>query len=204
MTLANRFTSSGASQGRSRTFEIPLPIKIDSLTEVMRIRGVGVYLHWTVLLIAAIILLNVIRHPLMSLLGLTAYLSVLLIHESGHMIAAQRLYCKVLSIEIYPIFGFCRFEMPWSRFDHCVIAWGGVLAQAVVAGPVVLYVSMFRYTRFQPINAVLALLGFFSLGVAAFNLLPIPRLDGSIAWGIIPEGIKRLRRDSRKSFARKY
>jgi len=174
MTLTNRFISPGISQGRSRSFEIPLPIKIDSLTEVMRIRGVGVHIHWTVLLVAIIILLNVISHPLVSLLGLTAELSVLLIHESGHMIAAQHLHCKVFSIEIYPIFGFCRFEMPWSRFDHCVIAWGGVIAQAVVAAPIVLYVSIFGYTRFQSINAVLGLLGLFSLGVAAFNLLPIP------------------------------
>jgi Zn-dependent protease len=204
MTLAQRFTSAGISQGRSRTFEIPLPIKIDSLTQVMRIRGVGVYIHWTVLLIATFILLNVIRHPLVSLLGLTAYLSVLLIHESGHMIAAQRLHCKVFSIEIYPVFGFCRFETPWSGFAHCVIAWGGIIAQAVIAAPIVLYVSIFGYTRFQPINVLLALLGFFSLGVAAFNLLPIPRLDGSIAWGLIPETIKRLRSGNRKSSSRKY
>ena len=204
MTLINKFSSSGISTGRPRTFEIPLPIKVDALTEVIRIRGVGVYLHWTVLLIALIILLNVIRHPLASLLGLAAYLGVLLIHESGHMIAAQRMRCKVFSIELYPIFGFCRFETPWSRFDHCVIAWGGVIAQAVVAAPIVLYVSIFGYTRFQPINAVLALFGFFSLGVAAFNLLPIPRLDGSIAWGIIPEAIKRLRTRNRKSPAWKH
>lgn len=202
--MANRFTSPGISQRRSRTFEIPLPIKVDSLTEVMRIRGVGVYFHWTVLLIAVIILLNVIRHPLVSLLGLTAYLSVLLIHESGHMIAARHLRCEVFSIEIYPIFGFCRFESPWSRFDHCVIAWGGVLAQAVVAAPIVVYVSVFGYTRFQPINTILGLLGFFSLGVAAFNLLPIPRLDGSVAWGLIPETIKRLSSGNRKSSFRKY
>ena len=162
------------------------------------------YLHWTVLLIALIILLNVIRHPLASLLGLAAYLGVLLIHEAGHMIAAQRLRCEVFSIELYPIFGFCRFETPWSRFDHCVIAWGGVIAQAVVAAPIVMYVSIFGYTRFQAINAVLALLGFFSLGVAAFNLLPMPRLDGSIAWGIIPESIKRLRSGNRKSPSRPY
>jgi Zn-dependent protease len=101
--------------------------------------------------------------------------------------------CKVFSVEIYPIFGLTKFEMPWSRFDHCVIAWGGVIAQAIVAVPIVVYVSVFGYTRFEPANAVLALLGFFSLGVAVFNLLPIRRLDGSTAWGIVPEAIKRFR-----------
>jgi membrane-associated protease RseP (regulator of RpoE activity) len=204
VTSTNKSSSSRFPSGRARTFEIPLPIKVDSLTEVMRIQGVGVYLHWTIILIAVLILLNVIRHPLASLLGLAAYLGVLLIHESGHLIAAQKMRCEVFSIELYPIFGFCRFETPWSRFDHCVIAWGGVIAQAVVAAPIVLYVGIFGYTRFQPVNAVLALLGFFSLGVAAFNLLPIPRLDGSVAWGIIPEAIKRLRTRNRKSPAWKH
>ncbi len=55
------------------------------------------------------------------------------------------------------------------------------------------YVSLFGYTRFQTLNAVLAILGFFSIAVAAFNMLPIPRLDGAIAWGIIPETFKRIR-----------
>jgi hypothetical protein len=62
--------------------------------------------------------------------------------------------------------------MPWSKFDHCVIAWGGVLAQAVVAAPIVVGVTLFGYTRFEAVHAVLAILGFFSVGVAIFNLLP--------------------------------
>jgi Zn-dependent protease len=78
-----------------------------------------------------------------------------------------------------------------SRFDHCLIAWGGVVAQAIVALPFVSWVVLFGYSRLEPVNAVLALLGFFSVGVAIFNLLPIPPLDGAIAWQIVPELIKR-------------
>ncbi|HET9182606.1 MAG TPA: hypothetical protein VFP59_10760 [Candidatus Angelobacter sp.] len=40
------------------------------------------------------------------------------------------------------IHGKCLFETPWSRFDHCVIARGGV-----IAGPLVL-----GHTRFEAIN----------------------------------------------------
>jgi Zn-dependent protease len=176
-----------------KTVEFANPIRIDKLTEIMRIRGVPIYVHWSVLLIAGLIILNVIRHPVVSIVALVAYMGVLLIHESGHLIAAHRMHCEVLSIQLYPIFGITKFETPWSRFDHCVIAWGGVIAQAAVALPVVGWVILFGYTRFEPINALLALLGFFSLGVAAFNLLPIAPLDGAIAWAIIPESIKRLR-----------
>src|SRR5437763_9337298 len=101
------------------------------LTHVGWIRGVKLYVHWSVFVIAGIILLGTIRRPVVTFVGLISYLSVLLIHECGHMIAAQRRKCKVWSIELDPIVGFCRFEEPWSRLDRCVIAWGGAVAQAV-------------------------------------------------------------------------
>lgn len=181
-----------------KVVEVPIPIRIDKLTEIVRINGVPVSLHWTVLAVTVLILINVIHHPAASILGMGAYLGVLFIHELGHLIAARRMQCEVLSIHLYPIFGITRFGTPWSRFDHCVIAWGGVIAQAIVAIPFVTWVVLFGYTRFEAINAVLALLGFFSLGVAVVNLLPFPPLDGATAWAIIPEAIKLLRKKTNR------
>jgi stage IV sporulation protein FB len=180
-----------------KTIEITRPLKIERLTRVMRVKGVDVSLHWSVLLIAALILCSGFRRPVMAVVGLSAYLSVLLIHECGHLLAAHQRRCAVFGIELYPIFAITRFETPWSRFDHCIIAWGGVLAQALVALPLVAWVAVFGYTPFEPVNLVLALLGFFSLGVAAFNLLPIAPLDGITAWGLIPALIDRARHSSR-------
>lgn len=182
-----------ANQCMRKVIEVPIPIKLDKLTEILRIRGVPVYVHWSVLLISVLILANVIHQPLTSLVGLVCYLSVLLIHEVGHLVAAQKLHSEVISIKLYPIFGVTRFRLPWSRFDHCVIAWGGVIAQAVIAIPVTGWIMFFGYSRFEAVNAMLVLLGFFSLAVAVFNLLPIPPLDGATAWAIIPEWIKRKR-----------
>jgi stage IV sporulation protein FB len=145
----------------------------------MEIRGVDSYVHWTVFLVAALILAGVLRHPGLTLLGLAAYLSVLLIHEAGHLIAAQRKGCQVLSIELYPVFGVTRFSTPWSRVDHSVIAWGGVVAQAVVFVPLILWVVLFGYTRAEAVQMIFAILGFFSLGVVIFNLLPVAGLDGA-------------------------
>jgi Zn-dependent protease len=162
------------------------PIRIDKLTKVVQIRGVDTYVHWSVFLVAALMLANIGSRPGLTVAGLASYLSVLLIHEVGHLVAAQRLGCKVNSIKLYPVFGVTCFEIPWTRLDHCVIAWGGVLAQAAVAIPLVVWVSMFGYTRIDAINAVFAILGFFSLAVAVFNLLPIPPLDGATAWGLLP------------------
>ena len=72
------------------------------------------------------------------------------------------------SIERYPIWGITRFTLPYSRFDHWVIAWGGVAAQAVVAVPLIAWVELFGYSRFQPVNAMLAIGGFLSLSFAVF------------------------------------
>lgn len=182
---------------------IAKPLRLRKLTELMKINGVSVYVHWSVLAIAALMLLNAPRRPMLILVGLTAWLGVMLIHECGHMIAAHRKNYAVLSIELYPIFGITRFETPWSLFDHCVIAWGGVLAQAVIAIPLATWVAIAGYTRFEPINAALALLSFYSLGVAAFNLIPAAPLDGAIAWKIISAWIRR-QRERRNRVTPKY
>ena len=138
-------------------------------------------------------LMSVVRRPLVTLAGLASYWSVLFIHEWGHSIAAHRRRSEVFCIKLYPIFALTYFQTPWSRLDHCVIAWGGVVAQTVVALPLVIWVAVFGYTRFEAINAALAILGFFSLAVAAFNLLPFPPLDGATAWGIVPSMIQQVR-----------
>jgi membrane-associated protease RseP (regulator of RpoE activity) len=74
-----------------------------------------------------------------------------------------------------------------------VIAWAGVLAQAAVAIPLVIWVAVFGYTSFEAVNMLFVILGFFSLGVAAFNLLPTPPLDGATAWRIFPTLLARRR-----------
>jgi len=107
---------------QKKLIEVPLPIRLDKLTEIPRIRGTPVYVHWSVWVIVALIIFNVIWHPIQSLLALTAYLCGLLIHESGHLVAAGRTHCDVHEIRLYPIFGVTEFQTPWSKMDHCVIS----------------------------------------------------------------------------------
>jgi len=174
-------------------FKFENPIRFDKRTKIGQIRGVDTYVHWTVFVVAAFFLAGVMRRPGLTLLGLAAYWGVLLIHETGHLIVAQRLGCPVFSIELYPIFGVTKFGTPWSRIDHCKIAWAGVLAQATVAAPFIAWVAAFGYSRFEAVNMLIVILGFFSLAVAVFNLLPTPPLDGATAWGIFPALLARRR-----------
>ncbi|HET9838026.1 MAG TPA: hypothetical protein VFR84_07310 [Candidatus Angelobacter sp.] len=184
-----------------RLIQFPNPIRLDKLTRIVRIRDVDVFVHWTVFLLAGIMIYFAMHRPWVTLAGGASWLALILLHESGHMIAAQKKGCGVTAIYLYPIHGLCCFSPPWSRFDHCVIAWGGVIAQLIVAVPLLLLVAIFGYSRFEPLNAVLAILGGYSLVMAVFNLLPIGRMDGTIAWGIIPEFISRAKRRRKKKSA---
>lgn len=166
-------------------------LRFNRLIELMQVKRVKVYAHWSVLLIGAVILLGALEDPLLAFVVLAAYYGVILIHECGHMVAAQRKGCAVLSIELYPIWGVTHFSEPYSRFDRCIIAWGGVVAQGIVALPLIAWVEIFGYSRFQTVNAIFAILGFFSVGVAILNLLPVRPLDGAIAWGLFPAAFKR-------------
>jgi Zn-dependent protease len=172
-------------------------LKFGRLTRVAQVRGVDVYVHWSIFAIGALILLRSARKPLTTVIGLAAYLSLLIIHESGHLIMARRRGYQAYSIAFYPIFGLARFERPDSRVDRALIAWGGVLAQAIVGIPLALYAALVGYTPFAALNAVLVILGGYSLCAAAFNLLPVRPLDGSVAWDLIPAYLEQKRQSSR-------
>jgi membrane-associated protease RseP (regulator of RpoE activity) len=174
-------------------------LRIDRFTHVGRIDRVDVYVHWTVLVVVVVMLLGVVRQPLPTLVGLGCWLGVMLLHECGHMMAAKRRHSQVYAIELYPIFALTKFETPWSRFDHALIAWGGVLAQAVVAIPIVLWIKFFGYTPFELVNEALVICGLVSLAIAAFNLLPFKPLDGSMAWQIFPAALERARNRKKQS-----
>ena len=184
----------------AKLIRIPLPIKVDRLTRIAQVRGADVYVHWSVLVIAAFMLVSATRGAMLTIAGISGWLAIMFIHECGHAFAAQRYHSKVLSIELYPIFGYTRLEASWSRLSECMIVWAGVMAQIIFAIPVVTFLVVHGYTSAEPINALLALLGPYSLAVVAFNLLPIDRLDGATAWKLLPS-LFSTRRSARSAAA---
>jgi Zn-dependent protease len=166
-------------------------MRVGRLTRVAQVCGVDVYLHWSVPALAIAVLAVSNRSTATTVPGIAAYLSLLILHESGHLIMARRRGYQAFSMVLYPFVGLAQFEAPESRLDRALIAWGGVLAQMTVAIPFTLYVAAAGYTESEPVNAVLAILGGYSLFVAVFNLLPIRPLDGWKAWDIIPAWLEQ-------------
>lgn len=168
-----------------------------SFVEVMEIRQVKVYAHWSVLAIGGLFLIGAMERPWELLVALFSYCGVILLHECGHMVAAQRKGCRVSWIRLYPVLGLVCFDPPYSIYDRAIIAWAGIVAQSFVGIPIVIYLSLFGYSKFVVLNVALGIWGYMSLMLAVFNLIPVPPLDGAIAWKLIPELFHRLRRRSK-------
>lgn len=162
------------------------PPNRSTLIEVMQIRRVRVFVHWSCFLLAAIILFEAREAARVAFAAVCSYFGVLLIHECGHLVAAQQKGCQVWSVELYAFWGITRHDEPYSQHDRCVIAWAGVVAQMLVAIPLIAWVERFGFTHYQTANVVLSILGFYSFFVAGFNLLPVAPLDGAVAWRLLP------------------
>lgn len=115
------------------------------------------------------------------------YLLLVGLHEMGHALLARRMGLEARSIEIHALGGQCRFGgasiSPWQ---HSVVAWGGVLAQAILLA---IAVAITLFVTLPPVafaHELLSALVVTNLWLIAINLIPIPPLDGAQAWRILP------------------
>lgn len=168
----------------------------------VRILGAPLSVHWSVFVVAGILLLKSLHEPLLAILTIASYLGVILLHEAGHAYMAKRLRLRRYAICISAVHGICEFEEPESAKQDYLVAWGGVLAQLAVAAPLIAFDLMFGIGQIDILRPVVAILGYVSVMIAAFNLIPAMGLDGAKAWRLIPllleERRERTFRPSRK------
>ena len=108
------------------------------------------------------------------------FLLLVLVHELGHAVAARSFGAQVISINAHGFGGTCEWYGDVTAKQRAIIAWGGVLAQAVV------------YVAARILSLVVPTWGFLgdfmytllvtNLILIAINLLPIRPLDGAEAW----------------------
>lgn len=161
-----------------------------------RIGGVRIHIHWTLLAACALVLvgsLGSLAHAAGAAVALAAYFAAMLLHEWGHVVVARKRRCQVFGIELYPLIGLTRFERPRTRFDHCLIAWGGVVFQGAVGLPMLAWIKLVGYTPLEALNAFMGVFSFLTVVMVLLNLAPIPPLDGAVAWGVVPLLFRRFR-----------
>src|SRR5689334_9660769 len=142
------------------------------MLRLFHVRGVPVVIHWSALLLVAFSL----RSSSSQLASLFALGVMVLVHELGHALLAQRYRLKVREIRIYAFGGECELEATRSERQLVVIAWGGVLAQLALFALASLVLALHLPLQ-RELHAMLLVWTTTNLVIAAFNLLPIPPLD---------------------------
>lgn len=163
----------------------------------LKILEAKIYIHWLILTASALILIVYWSSPVNIVLALLSYFSVIFIHEVGHAAMASKVGCRVSAIRIGLVHGVCEHESPKYELDDVKIAWSGVVLQIMVAA-LVFSLSSFGLANYSFFAPILIFLGYFSLLIVPYNLLPFSGLDGQKAWRIIPLVYQQLRNRRRQ------
>jgi Zn-dependent protease len=159
----------------------------------VRLFGASIFVHWSVLVVAGILFVFALSSPVRALITMASYLGVIVVHEMGHALMATKLGCEVIAIRVGVVHGRCEHEETSSEWDEVLIAWGGVIAQTIVAVGVLTVAALVGDRGNGYFGPVVVFLGYFNLAIAAFNLAPTPPLDGHKAWRIVPLLLHRIR-----------
>lgn len=147
--------------------------------KVGRLREMPLRVHWTTPL-GVFLLSGFSFNPFVWL----SILALMIAHEMGHAILARRYRLRVVSIDVTPIGGACQLEGDPTLHEAAVVAWGGVLAQAVLLVVALLARPLFHVVTFGVLDDVFDILIRSNLILMALNLLPIEPLDGATAWRV--------------------
>jgi len=115
---------------------------------------------------------------------LMAFLTVILVHESGHAVTARLLGMQGISITLSAFGGYCSYAGDRRPRTELPISLSGPIANLLTAGILWLLAAYggLSLARFDPLlHSFFQALFAFSLILGIFNLLPIYPLDGGQA-----------------------
>jgi len=153
-----------------------------------RIQRVACRVHPTFLWVFPLFLATT-RSVLAALLSFASVLAILVLHELGHAAVAKFCGLPATGIDIYFFHGICTYQSPEYELEHATVAWGGVLAQAILFAGALLMAFVLGWIG-PPINGLLnpavVVLTLGNAVIIVINLLPMRGLDGAIAWKLVP------------------
>lgn len=163
---------------------------------LFRARGVPVRAHWT-LPLGALLLSGGRLAPGLWL----GVLLVVALHEVGHALFVHRFGLVNLGLDLTGFGGRCRWAGHPTEVQRAAIAWGGVLAQLALLIPAVALALLLPPLESPFLAGLLEAFTRMNAILIAFNLLPVPPLDGAEAWplfGHLARARARKRRWKRK------
>ena len=152
--------------------------------------GIGVYLHWTVILLIGFIFLTHLGagetagQALAGVGFILALFGCVVLHEFGHALTAKRYGVLTRDITLLPIGGVARLErIPEKPMQEFWVAIAGPAVNAVIAA--MLFGILLLQGRTHELmevhgmkNGFLAQLMWVNLFIGTFNLLPAFPMDG--------------------------
>ena len=84
-----------------------------------RILGARIYVHWSVLVVVALLALVSIRSPIYAAVAIASYLGIIVIHEAGHAWVAHRLGYGVDAIHVSFLHGYYTHDMRTTKPTTC-------------------------------------------------------------------------------------
>lgn len=144
--------------------------------------GIRVRLHWSVLIIAALLSANLagVVGPLPAAFGVGAFLGSILVHEFAHALTARRFGVGTESIQLWALGGVARLDRvaPTARAEGWIAAAGPIASVLLAVGGVAAWWAAGGPDGGNGFLVVLGWLGIINGGLALFNLLPGAPLDG--------------------------
>lgn len=156
--------------------------------QIARVKGVPLRLHWT-LAVGALVFSGFRIEPAFWL----GFVLVVLVHEAGHAILVRVYGQHVLAIDITGFGGLTRWTGATTALQRSVIAWGGVLAQGVLLAATLGVLAVAGPPRSIASAELASVLTTTNLWIIGLNLLPLPPLDGALAWRLFPALAQRFR-----------
>lgn len=158
-------------------------------------------IHWSTP-IGMLVFTGFLRNPRFAPGAWLGFLLVILIHELGHAVAVRLSRQRVIAVDANALGGLCHWEGYPSPMARAMIAWGGVIAQALLALATFVTIAVLgRPTDVFTADLASAFLGA-NLWLIAMNLVPVPPLDGAEAWRVVPILASRWRRRRELAAAR--
>ena len=167
-------------------------LSIFSQIECFSFRGTKFTLDPLLIVVVLLWMASATNLPFVAaLLGVASYLFIITMHEFGHALASWACRVPVYSVNLHWFGGSCSHGRAKSHHNRAFIASGGILMQLLIAATTSLVLeliapSIYSVVLFKYLVGV-------NLFIAAFNLLPIPSLDGYSIFKYLKAEYKRRR-----------
>ena len=147
---------------------------------LFRWRGVPLRLHWTLPL--GMLVFGGLRVAPAFWLG---FFLLVLFHEVGHALIVKIYGHRVLSVDVTGFGGLCRWSGSATVMERGLIAWGGVLAQALLLAVTFGVILVMGAPTELWARELISVFTWTNIWIIGLNLLPIPPLDGAEAWSFV-------------------